>query len=112
IETIGPERALVRVAVQRAAFDNSTFTEERWHTMAAGVAYPDARCLVALAAPAPGVAAVPVWSAGPGRPGLLEPMGVHRDHRGRGYGRAVTLAAAAELRALGSSSAFVCTVSA
>lgn len=23
-----------------------------------------------------------VWSAGPGRPGLIEPMGVHRDHQG------------------------------
>ncbi|WP_369267690.1 GNAT family N-acetyltransferase, partial [Streptomyces harbinensis] len=42
-------------------------------------------------------------------PGLLEPMAVHRDHRRRGHGRAITLAAAAALRALGASSAFVCT---
>lgn len=47
----------------------------------------------------------------PGRPGLLEPVGVHRDHRGRGYGRALTVAAAAALRELGSSSALVCTPS-
>ena len=39
IEVIGPERASVRVAVQRAAFDRSTFTEERWRTMAAGSPY-------------------------------------------------------------------------
>ena len=42
IEVIGPERARVRAAVQRAAFDRSTFTDERWHAMAAGVAYESA----------------------------------------------------------------------
>lgn len=111
IEVTGPERAHVRAAVQRAAFDRSTFTDERWHAMAAGSPYAEARCLVAYDERGRGVAAVTVWSAGPGRPGLLEPMGVHRDHRGHGYGTAVTLAAAAELRALGSSSAIVCTAS-
>lgn len=39
-------------------------------------------------------------------------MGVHRDHRGHGYGKAATVAAAAALQALGSSSAVVCTRSA
>ncbi|MFJ7779052.1 hypothetical protein [Streptomyces yangpuensis] len=34
-----------------------------------------------------------VWSGGPGRPGLLEPMGVHREHRRRGHGTAVAVAA-------------------
>ncbi|WP_420855834.1 GNAT family N-acetyltransferase [Thermoactinospora rubra] len=38
-------------------------------------------------------------------------MGVHRDHRGHGYGKAITVAAAAALRELGSSSAIVCTPS-
>ncbi|MGW6577783.1 GNAT family N-acetyltransferase, partial [Streptomyces sp. NPDC054945] len=57
------------------------------------------------------VAAVTVWSAGSGRPGLLEPMGVHREHRGHGYGRVISLAAAASLQELGSSSAIVCTPS-
>jgi ribosomal protein S18 acetylase RimI-like enzyme len=57
------------------------------------------------------VAAVTVWSAGRGKPGLLEPMGVHRDHRGHGYGKAITVAAAAALQDLGSSSAIVCTPS-
>ncbi|RYJ30432.1 acetyltransferase [Streptomyces sp. L-9-10] len=52
-----------------------------------------------------------MWSAGPGRPGLLEPMGVHREHRRHGYGRAITVAAAAALQELGSSSAIVCTPS-
>lgn len=110
IGVTGPEQAHVRTAVQRAAFDGSTFTDERWRAMAAGLPYADARCLVAYDQGDP-VAAVTVWSAGPGKPGLIEPMGVHRDHRGRGYGRAITVAAAAAPQELGSSSAVVCTPS-
>jgi ribosomal protein S18 acetylase RimI-like enzyme len=112
IEVIGPERAPVRTAVHRASFDRSTFTDERWSAMAAGAPYADARCLVAYDDHGAAVAAVTVWSAGPGRPGLLEPMGVHPDHRGSGWGRAICLAAAGALRELGSSSAQVCTRSA
>ncbi|HET7034620.1 MAG TPA: GNAT family N-acetyltransferase [Thermomicrobiaceae bacterium] len=112
IEVIGPERAHVRTAVQRAAFDRSTFTDERWQAMAAGLPYAEARCLVAYDGQGNAVAAVTVWSAGPGKPGLLEPMGVHREHRGHGFGKAITVAAAAALRELGSSSAIVCTPSA
>ncbi|MBR8643135.1 GNAT family N-acetyltransferase [Streptomyces tuirus] len=111
IEVIGPEQAHVRAAVQRASFDGSRFTDEGWHAMAAGSPYADARCLVAYDGQGSAVAAVTVWSAGPGRPGLLEPMGVHREHRRLGYGRAITLAAAAALQELGSSSAIVCTPS-
>ncbi|MEV6040934.1 GNAT family N-acetyltransferase [Nonomuraea sp. NPDC052116] len=110
-DVIGPEQAHVRAAVQRASFDGSTFTDERWHAMAAGSPYADARCLVAYDDRGDAVAAVTVWSAGPGKPGLLEPMGVHREHRGHGYGRAITVAAAAALQELGSSSAIVCTPS-
>jgi ribosomal protein S18 acetylase RimI-like enzyme len=102
----------VRTAVQRASFERSTFTDERWHAMAAGLPYADARCLLAYDDQGNAVAAVTVWPAGPGKPGLLEPMGVHRDHRGHGYGKTITLAAAAALQELGSSSAIVCTPSA
>lgn len=101
----------VRVAVHRATFERSIFTADSWRTMAAGDAYEDARCLVGYDGDI-AVAAVTVWSAGPGRPGLIEPLGVHRDHRGRGHGRAITLAAASVLRDLGSSSATVATPSA
>ncbi|MFJ1580550.1 GNAT family N-acetyltransferase [Streptomyces sp. NPDC088182] len=111
IGVIGPERAHVFAAVHRAAWDGSTFTDERWHAMAAGLPYADARCLVAYDDRDNAVAAVTVWSAGPGRPGLLEPMGVHREHRRHGYGKAITVAAAAALQELGSSSAIVCTPS-
>ena len=109
IETGTPDLMGDRVAVQRASFEGSTFTDERWHAMTGGPAYADARCLLAYDESGAAVATVTVWSAGPGRPGLLEPMGVHHQHRGRGYGRAITLAAAAALREMGSSSALVCT---
>ncbi|MCE6997218.1 GNAT family N-acetyltransferase [Saccharothrix sp. S26] len=111
VEVVGPERADARAAVQRASFDGSTFSVERWRAMASGSPYTDARCLLAHDDEGRAVAAVTVWSAGPGKPGLLEPMGVHPDHRGRGHGKAVTVAAAAALRELGSSSALVCTPS-
>lgn len=111
VEVVGPSLAAVRVGLQRASFENSTFTEEAWAAMAAGVAYADARCLVGYDERGEAVAAVTVWSAGPGKPGVLEPMGVHRDHRGHGHGRAIAVAAAAALRELGSSSALVCTPS-
>ncbi|MDT0441157.1 GNAT family N-acetyltransferase [Streptomyces johnsoniae] len=112
IEVIGPERAHVRTAAHRSSFGGSTFTDERWHAMAAGSPYADARCLVAYDDEGNAVAAVTVWSAGQGKPGLLEPMGVPAEHRGHGHGKAITIAAAAALQELGSSSAMVCTPSA
>ncbi|MFJ9085150.1 GNAT family N-acetyltransferase [Streptomyces sp. NPDC102384] len=112
IEVAGADRADAYAAVHRAAFDGSTFSAARWHAMAAGAPYAEARCLLAYDDGGAAVAAVTVWSAGPGRPGLLEPMGVHRDHRGRGHGAAISVAAAAALRELGASSALVGTPSA
>ena len=109
IEVVTPERLADRVAVQVASFERSTFDEATWAVMAAGPEYDDARCLIAYDEEDTAVAAVTVWSAGPGRPGLLEPLGTHRDHRGHGHGRAITLAAAAALCELGSSHATVCT---
>ena len=96
-----------RVAVQRAAFEGSTFSAERWRAMAEGPAYESARCVVGYAEDGVAVGVVTVWSAGEGRVGLIEPLGVHGDHRGRGYGRAMTLAAASALRELGAASALV-----
>ncbi|KRF06696.1 acetyltransferase [Nocardioides sp. Soil777] len=109
VETVGPSHVEERVAVQRAAFATSTFTVDRWHTMSKGLPYREARCLVGYDDDGVAVAGVTAWSAGPGRQGLLEPMGVHRDHVGRGHGTSITLAAAAALREMGSSSAIVAT---
>ncbi|MEV4400189.1 GNAT family N-acetyltransferase [Nonomuraea sp. NPDC049607] len=107
VEAAGPERAHEWAAVLRASFDGSTFTEERWHAMAAGAPYAGARCLLVRDERGTAVAAVAVWQAGEGRPGLIEPMGVHRAHRGHGYGRAVTVAAARALQESGASSVIV-----
>ena len=111
VEVVDASKAQERVEVQRAAFPNSTFTLERWHTMATSSPYQRARCLVAYDSNGAAVAAVTVWSAGHGRPGLLEPLGVHRDHRGHGFGTAISVAAAAALQEMGASSATVCTPS-
>ena len=111
IEVVGPDDAHERVAVHRASFEKSTFTVERWQAMAAGLPYADAKCLLAYDDQGNAVAAMTVWSAGQGKPGLVEPMGVHREHRGHGYGTAITVAGAAALRDLGSSSAVVYTPS-
>ncbi|MBP2353787.1 ribosomal protein S18 acetylase RimI-like enzyme [Kribbella aluminosa] len=100
-----------RIAVHRAAFPNAKLTLERWQAMAAGAPYRRGRCLVGYDDAGNAVAATTVWSAGDGRPGLIEPLGAHRDYRGRGHGRAITVAAAAALQELGSSSATVCTPS-
>ncbi len=105
IETIGPDNCHVWADVMRGAFDGSTFTPEKWRMMATGAPYADSRYLVGYDERGDAVAAVAVWSAGAGKPGILEPMGVHRDHRGHGYGKAITVAAAAALQELGSSSA-------
>ncbi|MFJ2772316.1 GNAT family N-acetyltransferase [Streptomyces sp. NPDC087300] len=112
IEVADQGTAGVRTAVHRSAFGSEKFTEEVWHVLAAGPVYADARCLIGYDGQGNAVAAATVWSAGPGRPGLLEPVGVHADHRGRGYGTAIGVAAAAALREMGASSAFVSTPSA
>ena len=111
VELVTERTAAERVAVQRSSFDGSTFTLERWQAMAAGAPYRDARCLIARDASGEAVAAVTVWSAGAGRPGIIEPLGVRRDRRGAGHGRAITVAAIGALRELGSSAAVVHTPS-
>ena len=75
-----------RVAVQRAAFESSTFSVPRWRLMAAGPAYDRQLDLLARDEDGTPVAAGTAWSAGPGRCGLLEPVGTHRDHQRRGHG--------------------------
>lgn len=109
VEVVRAGRVGDRVEVQRSAFTGSTFTEEHWHAMASGPAYVDARCLLGHDDHDRAVAVVTVWSAGPGRPGIVEPMGVHEDHRGLGHGRAITLAGARVLQDLGASSVMVAT---
>ncbi|HIZ98311.1 MAG TPA: GNAT family N-acetyltransferase [Candidatus Janibacter merdipullorum] len=114
VEVIGQLRVQIvdertvhaRTAVHRAAFGSDRFTVDRWHAVAAGPAYASARCLLGWSGD-DAVAAVTVWSAGEGRPGIVEPMGVHPDHRGRGHGAAMSAAGASVLREFGASSVVV-----
>lgn len=109
IEQVGPDTVAEYTAVHRSAFDSPGVTDERFRTMTASPAHRDAVSLLGRDHDGTAVAVVTAWSAGVGRPGLIEPMGVHPDHRGRGHGRAICRAAAAQLRDMGASSALVCT---
>lgn len=112
VEVDGTDAALVSAwaAVQRSAFDTAASVDDRWYAMAAGAPFARARCLLGVDGD-DAAAGIIAWSAGAGRPGVIEPMGVHADHRGRGHARTITLAAATALRALGASSVQVCTES-
>lgn len=118
IETVvrpGQEEAWLRV--HWSAFRGTTFGAadkrrrlEQWGNMMRGPFADLSRSLIAFDTDDNAVAVTTVWSAGADRPGLIEPMGVHRDHRGRGYAVAITDAAAAALEEMGSTSAFVAAV--
>ena len=100
-----------RVSVEASAFRGSSLTVERWMSMAGGHAYQQARCLVGYCADGAAVGAATVWSAGHGRPGIVEPLGVHSEHRGYGFGTGMALGAASVLRDMGASSITVATPS-
>jgi GNAT superfamily N-acetyltransferase len=110
-EVVDRTRTGAFTSVHRSAWGSQSFTDDLWDTMAGGPAFRNGACILGLDPGGTAVAGVTIWSAGVGRPGLLEPMGVHADHRGRGYGRAICIAAAAELRQRGASTAWVCTPS-
>lgn len=109
VEQVGAGTLAECTAVHRSAFDSPGVTDQRFLTMTTGPAYRDAVSLLGRDRDGVAVAMITVWSAGAGRPGLIEPMGVHAEHRGRGHGRAICRAAAAQLRGMGASSALVCT---
>lgn len=93
------------------ADDTAKFTG-RWRTMSTGPFSSRARNLLGYDSSGLPVAVATVWSAGPSRPGLLEPVAVHRDHQGRGFGKAIAIAAAKNLQQMGSSAASVAAESA
>ena len=97
-----------RVAVQRSGFENSTFTEEAWHRMAAGPGYRQDLDLVLVGDGVPASVAT-AWWAGYGATAILEPVATHRDHRGQGWGVRVVTALVTRLRDLGASGVTVCT---
>lgn len=92
-----------RVEVQRSAFTGSTFTVPRWRQMASGPGYDPSLDLLRRDAAKVPVAAATGWSAGTGKSGILEPVGVQRDVAGRGHGKAVSMAVIAALARAGAS---------
>ncbi|KAK3187302.1 hypothetical protein K4F52_003933 [Lecanicillium sp. MT-2017a] len=106
------EQVQQSINVHGLAFSGSTFTEEKWHAMAASPAskVTGARSLLLYEGDEP-VGAATVWSAGAGKPGILEPVGVSEKYQRRGLGTALCRAAAAELKNMGASSAVVATPS-
>lgn len=115
VEVAGPDDAEAWTAVHWSAFRGVPYTTEdrerfvnRWNEMMSGPFSSRAQCLLGYDSSGAPVAVTTVWSAGPNRPGLLEPLAVHRDHQGHGYGKAIAIAAAKSLQQLGSSSASVC----
>lgn len=111
VETVGVDRADEWMEVHWSAFRGTAFGEaERvevvdwWTTIMEGPFAERGRSLAAFDPDGRPVAIAGVWSAGHGRPGLIEPMGTHHDHRGKGYGAAICQAAASALRRMGASS--------
>lgn len=93
-----------RVAVQRSAFaPGSTFTPALWEQMAAGPTYDRRFEMVTRTPDGEPAAAATGWFAGPGATAIFEPVGTHRDHQRRGYGRRVNLAVMAALARAGAS---------
>lgn len=113
VDVVDADRAAAWAAVHRAAFDGTAVTQEwatrRFLTMAEGPAAQDARFLLGVDDQGRAVGCAGVWGAGAGHLGIVEPMGVDPQHRGRGYGREITLAAAGALRDLGAAQAWVAT---
>lgn len=110
----GPEAAGDWTSVHWSSFKGTPYEDDararfiaRWTEIMTGPFAELAHSLVAYDSDGAPVAVTTVWSAGRGRPGLVEPMGVNRDHHGKGYGVAITLAGAHILKRLGASSVVV-----
>lgn len=119
VEIAESDDAEVWTAIHWSAFRGVPYTAddrqrfvERWNEMMSGPFYSQAQSLLGYDDSGLPVAATTVWSAGPDRPGLIEPLAVDRDQQGHGYGKAIAFAAARSLQRLGSSSAAVATPSA
>lgn len=104
-----PDDVADRVAVQRSAFERSTFTVDRWHQMAAGPGFDPAFDLLRRDDDGRPVAAATGWSAGVGKSAILEPVGTHPEHVRAGHGKAVSLAVIAALARGGASGVTVYT---
>ncbi len=107
--TEDPDNIADRVMVNRAAFERSTFTVERWHAMAGEAIFDRRFDLLVRASNGEPASAGTFWLAGPGTWAYLEPFGTKPDHRRQGHGRRLLAGAAALLQAEGASGISVLT---
>ena len=98
-----------RVAVQRSAFEGSTFTEQRWRRMSSTAAYDPRLDLLARDEDGIAVAALVAWTAGEGRCAIVEPMATAAGHSRQGHGRRLLEGAATALARAGASGVAVWT---
>jgi len=98
-----------RVHAQRHGFDGSTFDAPSWERMAAGPGYRPELDLVLHDDDGAACAVATAWLPQGGGTALLEPVAVHRDRRGEGFGRAVVDAAVEACLASGASGVSVST---
>jgi ribosomal protein S18 acetylase RimI-like enzyme len=107
VRTVGPGDDAARVAVHRAAWEPSRFTEESYRSVRKTWPY---RSTLDWIAEAPGgefAANCLIWPDEVNRVGLLEPVGTDPRFRGLGLARAVCLAALHALRESGADQAVV-----
>ncbi|GAA3696724.1 hypothetical protein GCM10022204_10850 [Microlunatus aurantiacus] len=106
VDVVDDTNAAEWFAVHASAFDGGGGVY--WEPLRQSIPFRQGQCLLARDTTGAAVGCIAVWSAGPNRPGLIEPLGVHPDHRRRGYGRALNLAAARTLRSWQASEVTVC----
>lgn len=106
VEVVDDANAADWFAVHASAFDGAGGVY--WEPLRHSIPFQHGELLLARDGTGAAVGCIGLWSAGPDRPGLIEPLGVHQDHRRRGYGRALNLAAARTLRSWGASEVTVC----
>lgn len=116
VRAAGVDAAAAWTSIHWSSFKGTTYDDgsrerfmARWTQIMTGPFADRAHSLIGYDEHDVPVAVTTVWTAGPGRPGLIEPMGVARDHHGHGYGTAITLAGADVLARHGASSAVVAT---
>ena len=107
IEVVDENSAGDWFAVHAAAFGGRGGVY--WDQLRQSIPYRQGTCLLGRDSRGVAASCIAAWAAGEGRPGLIEPLAVHPDHRRRGFARATNLAAARELRSMGASEVVVCT---
>lgn len=103
VSPIRPDEFAARAEVEHSAFGGALVDLERWGRMHSRPGCDAGLDLVARAPDGRVAAGATAWSAGPGRPGLLEPVATHADQQRQGYGRRVVEGACAALAARGAS---------